>query len=104
VPGRRHIEIQILKRLSLLLFFTLIFANNREFIILFYGNNLMETNIVESKSTSSDWLTQLQDLIEIIDTDEKLAIYSDAQHKEGLTSIFNIAFIASSLLLLLFLS
>ena len=47
----------------------------------------METNIAESKATSSDWLTQLQDLIEIIDTDAKLAIYSDAQHKEGLTFI-----------------
>ena len=47
----------------------------------------METKIVESKATSTDWLTQLQDLIEIIETDEKLAIYSDAQHKEGLTFI-----------------
>ena len=47
----------------------------------------METNKEESKATSTDWLTQLQDLIEIIDTDEKLAIYSDAQHKEGLPLI-----------------
>ena len=47
----------------------------------------METNIEESKASSSDWLTQLQDLIEIIDIDAKLAIYSDAQHKEGLTFI-----------------
>ncbi len=47
----------------------------------------METKIVESKATSTDWLTQLQDLIEIIETDEKLAIYSDAQHKEGFTFI-----------------
>ena len=51
----------------------------------------METNIVESKATSSDWLSQLKDLIEIIDTDEKLAIYSDAQQKEGLIFILNIA-------------
>ena len=47
----------------------------------------METNLSEYKATSSDWLTQLHDLIEIIDTDAKLAIYSEAQHKEGLTFI-----------------
>ncbi len=102
MPERGHIGIRIVKRLSFNFYFYI--KLQTIWILLFYGNNLMETNIVESKSTSSDWLTQLQDLIEIIDTDEKLAIYSDAQHKEGLTSIFNIAFIASSLLLLLFLS
>ncbi len=44
----------------------------------------MEINTGEFTASNTTWLTQLEDIIELVGTDENQAKYSEAQQKEGL--------------------
>ncbi len=48
----------------------------------------MEINTREFAASNTTWLTQLQDIIELVGTDENQAKYSEAQQKEGLYFIY----------------
>ncbi len=55
----------------------------------------METNLGEFNPSNSTWLTQLQDIIELVGTEENQAKSSEAQHTEGLRFNISILCLAS---------
>ena len=57
----------------------------------------METNLGEFTASNSTWLTQLQDIIELVGTEENQAKSSEAQHTEGLRFILCILSLASNI-------